>query len=315
MTAPARGTQLLVVHIGACLRRPGLVALEVLWKWSILLPFAAVAWRVVLLIRQMVETAGTAPATIDFSNPWIAATQISQTWRAYQTPMHDLLGWMLPVGALCWVLLSALGRAALLSRMEQGTRFRPLAMIPLQAAHLALLAAVLWGWFYSVAWAAATHFPQTGEPDLIGYSAWVIFLSLGFFTLWALVSWPFAVAPVVMLQENCSPWAAIARSFRLGKPFTAKLVEIGLVMGIVRLALLVLAMVFSAAPLPFRDELGPETMQAVTLGAVAFYFLSSDLFQVVRLRSFLEFWRIFRSEPDLQPLQGTDPNTHSHRAL
>ena len=37
---------------------------------------------------------------------------------------------------------------------------------------------------------------------------------------------------------------------------TAKLVEINLVMGIVKLALIVLAMVLSAAPLPFSDQLG-----------------------------------------------------------
>lgn len=295
MTAPARGTQLLVTHMSTCVRRPGLVALELAWKWSFALPFAWMAWHVWQLIRQMVETAGTAPAAIDFTNPWLAAEQIAQTWQAYQTPVHDLLGWMLPVGALAWVLLSAVGRALLLSRMEQGTRFRPLAMIVLQAAHLALLAAVVVGWYHSVAWAAATHLPAGAEPELVGLSAWVIFLSLGLFTLWALVSWPFAVAPVVMLQENCPPWTAMARSFRLGREFTGKLIEIGLVMGIVRLALLVLAMVFSAAPLPFRDELGPEAMRAVTLGAILFYFVASDFFQVVRLRSFLEFWKLFRA--------------------
>ncbi len=37
--------------------------------------------------------------------------------------------------------------------------------------------------------------------------------------------------------------SALATSFRLGRPFTAKLVEINLVMGIVKLALIVLAMV------------------------------------------------------------------------
>jgi hypothetical protein len=286
--------------MGTCIRRPGLIALEVVWKWAFGIPLLLVGLARLRQIRDAVEASASAPAAIDFSNPWAAAGQIEALWLAYEPQVAALLGWLLPLAAVGWVLLSGVGRAALLKFMEPAFRFRPLAMLVLQAAHMALLALVAWCWFRSVAWAAATHITGTAEPELVGYSAWVIFLSLGFFTLWALVSWPLAVAPVVMLKENCSPFAAIARSFRLGRGFTAKLVEIGMVMGIVRLALMVLAMVFSAAPLPFRDELGPEAMRAVGMGALVFYFVASDFFQVVRLRSFLEFWRMF-----LEPGLGT----------
>jgi hypothetical protein len=282
--------------MGTCFRRPGLVALEVLWKWSFGVPLLAVVLAHARRIREAVAASPQAPAAVDFSNPWTAAAQIAALGHAYEPHIAALLSWLLPLAIVGWVLFSGVGRAALLAWMERGARFRPLAMMALQAAHLALLALVVVGWARSVAWATAAHFPDAGEPDLVSYSAWVIFLSLGFFTLWALLSWPLAVAPVVMLKQNCSPWAALGHSFRLGKAFTAKLVEISLVMGIVRLALLVLAMVFSAVPLPFRDELGQETLQTVALAAVAFYFLASDFFQVVRLRSFLEFWKIFRTD-------------------
>jgi hypothetical protein len=70
--------------------------------------------------------------------------------------------------------------------------------------------------------------------------------------------------------------------------------EINLVMGIVSLALIVLAMVFSAAPLPFSDQLGTDTLHVVWLAATVFYLVASDYFQVVRLKSFLEFWKMFR---------------------
>ena len=94
----------------------------------------------------------------------------------------------------------------------------------------------------------------------MGYFIWVIFLSLGFFTAWALVSWSLSIAPLVMLLEDRSALSSLGQSLRLGKAFTGKLMEINLVMGIVKLALIVLAMVLSAAPLPFSDQLGPDAM-------------------------------------------------------
>ena len=47
-------------------------------------------------------------------------------------------------------------------------------------------------------------------------------------------------------------------------------------MGIVKLALIVLAMVFSAAPLPFSDELGPTAMHVVRRRPTLFYLVASD---------------------------------------
>ena len=72
--------------------------------------------------------------------------------------------------------------------------------------------------------------------------------------------------------------------------------EINLVMGIVKLALIVLAMVFSATPLPFSDELGPQALHTVTACATIFYLVASDYFHVVRLKSFVELWRVFREQ-------------------
>jgi len=85
------------------------------------------------------------------------------------------------------------------------------------------------------------------------------------------------------------------RSVRLGKAFSGKLAEVNLVLGIVKLALVVLAMVFSAAPLPFSDALGPDAMHVAGAGAILFFILADDLFQVVRLKAFLEFWEVYRA--------------------
>jgi hypothetical protein len=168
-------------------------------------------------------------------------------------------------------------------------------MIALQAAWLALLGATCWGWLRAIQWVAATHITPDAEPDLVGYSMGVIFLSLAFFTAWALVSWMLSIAPLVMLLEERSALSSLAQSLNLGKPFTSKLVEINLVMGIVKLALIVLAMVFSAAPLPFSDQLGGDALHAVWAISTVFYLVASDYFQVVRLKGFVEFWKMFRN--------------------
>jgi hypothetical protein len=173
-------------------------------------------------------------------------------------------------------------------------RFRPFTMFALQAAWLGLFALAVWGWLRSMQWVAATHINVAGEPDLVGYFIWAIFLSLGFFTAFALTSWPFLIAPLLVLREKRSALSALGESLRLGKRFTGKLAEINLVLGIAKLALIVVAMVFSAAPLPFSDQLGEGAMHVVAAASVVFYLVANDFFQVVRLKAFLSFWKLFR---------------------
>jgi hypothetical protein len=99
---------------------------------------------------------------------------------------------------------------------------------------------------------------------------------------------------MLVLLERRSALPALRESLRLGKPFTSKLVEINLVMGIVKLALLVLAMVFSSVLIPFADQIGAGTLHIEWIVVSIFYFVASDYFQVVRLKGFIEFWHTFR---------------------
>jgi hypothetical protein len=291
---PVRGTQLLVEHMGAVTRRPLLVAIELGWRWLAALPVLYLCWVELRSILAAYPLEASGINNLDAQNPWVAVVQLGNVWNYYEPHVAAVLRWLLPLAALAWIVISALGRNLILMRMEPGVRFRPVTMIVLQTALVALFACVFWGWFSCIAWAAATHIAGSSDPDLVGFAMWLIFLSLAFFTVWALVSWTLAVAPLLALLENCSPFAAILRSLRLGRRFTSKLAEINLVMGIVKIALVVLAMVFSAAPLPFSDELGAGGMRLVCGASVAFFFVASDFFQVVRLKAFVVFWRIFR---------------------
>src|SRR5208337_634048 len=103
--------------------------------------------------------------------------------------------------------------------------------------------------FAAIQW-SADYALAGDEPNLVAYCALVICLSLGIFTLWALVSWVFSIAPLLVLLENRGVASSLVLSLRLG-PLTGQLVEVNLVMSIIKLALIVLAMVFSTIPLLF----------------------------------------------------------------
>jgi hypothetical protein len=293
-TRPVRGTQLLVEHMGDVFRRPSLIAIEVAWRWLFGIPFLLVCWRQAQQILAAYPVDSSAFASLDTQNPWVAAAQISSGISFYVPHVLAVLRWLLPAAAMVWIVVSGVGRGLLLKRMDARMRFRPFTMMGTQGAWLGLFALAVWGWLRSMQWVAATHIDVAGEPDLVGYFIWAIFLSLGFFTAFALSSWPLSITPLLVLRENRSIAPAMRESLRLGKPFTGKLIEINLVLGIVKLALIVVAMVFSAAPLPFSDELGEGAMHAVAAASVVFYLVANDFFQVVRLRAFLVFWKVFR---------------------
>jgi hypothetical protein len=297
MAQPLRGTQSLVGQMSWVFGRPSLTLLEVAWRWLFGAPLLAVSWmqaQHILAVRPF-DSAGL--ENLSLQNPWIAAVQVGDAWSVYRPLVVSVLVWLAPAAALAWVVLSGLGRGLVLKRLEPRLPFRPLSMIVLQAAWLVALASACWCWFRSMEWAAATHITPYAEPDLVGYAMWVIFLSLGFFTVWALVSWVVSIAPLLVLLEGCSPAASLGRSLRLGKPFRAKLVEINMVMGIVKLALLVVAMVFSSVLIPFSEQVGASALHLEWVVVSIFYSIASDYFQVVRLKAFVEFWRMFR-EPE-----------------
>jgi hypothetical protein len=274
--------------------RPVLTAIEVSWRWLFGVPFLLVCWARMQSVLAKLDLEASGFNAIDRQNPWVAAVQVGHVWGQYQPLCVAVLHWLLPVAGLGWAVVSGVGRSFLLNRLDARMRVRPAEMVALQAAFLLVMGAAFWGWYRSVEWAAQTTMAAAGEPDLVGFSCWAIFLTLGFFTLWALVSWALSMAPILMLLEDCGPAQALARCLRLGRPFTGKLVEINLVMGIVKLALIVLAMVLSAAPLPFSDELGAEALRWIGVAAAIFYCVANDYFQVVRLKGFVEFWKMFR---------------------
>jgi len=289
-----RGTQSAVEQMAWVFVRPSLTALEVAWRWLIGAPLALVCWAQANKILAALPPSSTGLEQVSLQDPWVSAVRLADAWDLYRPMVVHVVVWLAPAAAVAWVIVSGLGRNLVLKRLEPRIPFRPAAMIGLQAAWLGALAFTCWAWYRSIGWAAATHIGTGAEPDLVGYSIWVIFLTLGFFTLWGVVNWPVSIAPMLVLLEDRSALSALREALRLEKGFRSKLVEINLVMGIVKLALVVLAMVFSAVLIPFSDVVGAGALHLEWLVVSVFYFVGSDYFHVVRLKGFVEFWRTFR---------------------
>lgn len=301
MTPPVRGTQTMVDQMGWVWKRPWLTTLEIAWRWAIGIPFLLLAQRQMHQVFTELPLELSGWNEVNGQNPWVAVRQIDLVADKYEPIVFAAFHWLLPLGVVAWIVFSGVGRALVLKMLEPGAKFRPIPLIGLQAIWVAQLSATLWLWFHVMQWVAVTHIQQPPEAELVGFAQWLIFFSLGVFSLWAIISWPAAVAPVLVVKEGRGAISALAASLKLGKKFTNQLLEIGLVMGIVKLALIVLTMVFSAAPLPFSDQLGPEALHLVTMGALVFFLVASDYFHVVRLKAMLEFWRTYRgAEPVAQ---------------
>jgi hypothetical protein len=169
----------------------------------------------------------------------------------------------------------------------------------LQAVRMVALVgsfAVWWEFVKSAAeYAVSGPLAAGQEPNLVLYCAIVIVATLGLFTLWAVVSWSLSMAPLLAMLRDLGAVASLKAAFQLG-PVRGKLVEINLVMGIVKIALIVLAMVLSACPLPFESVATPEFMLRWYGMVTVLYLVASDFFHVVRLVAYLELWRAYDSK-------------------
>jgi hypothetical protein len=285
--------------MAACWRRPSLTGLEVLWRWGFGVPaLAAVVYEGMRVLRETPVDMG-ALGRMSFFDPMAAAGTLSDAGARLLPPVMQVAVWLGPVLLAAWVAISAVGRTAVLRRLDGRLHARAGTLAVLQAVRAAALAGSFAVWFGCVRWAGrvAVDGPIAAgqEPSLVEFSAMTIVATLGLFTLWAVVSWGLSVAPLMAMLRGVGAGESLREALRVG-PLRGKLVEINLVMGIVKIALIVLAMVLSACPLPFESVATPEFMTWWYAGVAVLYFVASDFFHVVQLASYLGLWRAYESD-------------------
>jgi hypothetical protein len=271
-----------------------LTGLEVLWRWLYGIPALLLLRYEVMRVLLATPLDYMALKQMTLLDPMKASATLAKAMLALGPQVEAVAVWLAPLLLAGWVVVSSLGRTVVLRRVDERLHTRPLTLMVLQAVRLTALCLSFAAWFLCLqggAQIAVTGPMAAGqEPSLVLYFALAIVATLGLFTGWAVVSWGFSVAPLLAMLRGWGVSRSLASSFRLG-PLKIKLVEINLVMGIVKIALIVLAMVFSASPLPFESVASQEFLTWWWAGVTVLYFVASDFFHVARLVAYLELWQ------------------------
>lgn len=202
---------------------------------------------------------------------------------------------VVPLFLLYWVVVSALGRTLVLKRMGEGSmKAKPITLLLLNVLRLIPTLLTLLVWWKALDWVAQRTIlmPQAQgvEPQVMTYVGSAIVLTMVLFVAWALVSWIFGIAPLLAMLRDLNLWQSLAAALRIGK-LRGRLIEINLVMGVVKIALLVLLMVFSATPLPFQSIATEDFLIKWSAAVGVLYFIASDFFHVARLAAYLHLWQ------------------------
>jgi len=297
-----RGTQSFVHTLSECWRRPSLTVLEVLWRWAYGVPALLVLWYVGLRILRETPVDFAALQRMSVTDPMGAATTLAKVLDILLPSVLKVAMWLAPLLVVGWVVVSSFGRTVVLRRADGRLHSRVGTLIVLQSLRIVALLGSFALWFWCIErvgeWTVTGPLAMAGEPNLVGYFALVIVATLGLFTAWAVVSWALSVAPLLAMLRGLGVGGSLAAAFRLG-PLKGKLVEINLVMGIVKIALIVLAMVFSATPLPFESVTTPEFLMWWWIGVTVLYLVASDFFHVARQIAYLQLWRAYEFSTDL----------------
>jgi hypothetical protein len=284
-SAPVRGTQSFVGVMAAVWKRPSLTVLELAWRWSFGLIAMGLLWFFAHdAVMVWVLKARDADAVLARGGLVARGTAdvLAQLW--------PLLG-----AVAAWSVFAGMGRGRVLRRWDPSLRMRRGTVIVLAMVRAYAYAGLVWLWFTLLV-AIARSFVWTPmergiEPAYVPGFAMAVTATLLLFVLWAAVSWILRVAPILAMSRGLGPVESLRAATRLA-PLKSKLIEINLVMGIVKVALLVLAMVFSACPLPFESVESQTFLACWWTGVGVLYLVASDYFHVVRAGAYEALYRL-----------------------
>ena len=115
---PVRGTQSFVHTLSACWKRPWLTALEVAWRWAYGVPAAALIWYEGARVVRATPVNVGALEQMPVLDPTGAAATLAQTGAVLMPPVLRVAAWLGPLLVAAWVVVSALGRVAVMRRVD-----------------------------------------------------------------------------------------------------------------------------------------------------------------------------------------------------
>ena len=293
--------------MGKVWSRPSLTGLEVAWRWllGILVLAAAILAPGTLSRCFHLEqlSASVLLAQLQSMTVFQPVAAINTFSNLYTETLADAwpwLRWALLIIFILWNLIAAVGRTVVLRRLDPTLHARRVTLFLLGTLRSALLLATWFLYFRCVAFSA--HYSILApaainqEPNVVLLAAMIICGTLLLYVLWGTFSWFLQLAPLLAMRNNLGAIAALRASITAG-PVRGKLIEINLVMNIVRIALIVLAMVFSASPLPFTTVATQQFLECWWAGVILLYLAANDYFHVVRAASYLSLYRVYNPPP------------------
>jgi hypothetical protein len=268
-------------------RQPALTGIEVAWRWLTCLPLLYAAFVALGSLDAGVQMTSAWFRSMTVLKPAEAIDSLGRIVVALWPLIAPVAKWFLPVFALVWVLAAMVGRTLWLRRYDPALKARMPTFALLTLLKLSKLVATLATWLgcWVLALRVAVIDPvaRHQEPNLVLLAAIVIGLTLLLFIVRSVTSWIVELAPLIAMSRNVSIRKSIVMAIRAPRELRSQLIETNLVMGIVKVALLVLAMVFSACPLPFSSVETQGFLECWWVGVGVWWLLASDYFHVVRM--------------------------------
>lgn len=285
-----RGTQSFVGVMAAVWKRPSLTGLELVWRWSFGLIAAGLIWffahDAVMIWALKVDDIG--PILL---RGGLVARGTSDVLAQF---------WPLLGGIAAWSVFAGVGRGKVVRRWDPALRLMRGTAIVLAMLRATAFATLVVLWFTLLVRIASncvwSPMDRGLEPSYVPGFALAVTTTLLVFVLWAAVSWILRVAPVLAMSRGLGVVESLRAAVRLG-PLKSKLIEVNLVMGIVKVALLVLLLVFSACPLPFESVETQTFLAWWWSGVGVLYLVASDYFHVVRAAAYDALYRIHEASP------------------
>lgn len=275
-------------------RRPLLTVIEVLWRWVFGIPALWLVYRACSNVLGAVPWQSTHIESLTvnqlLTDPLRASITLADFAGMILPGITQAALWLGPVLLCAWILISTLGRTVLLKRMDPQLHRKPGTLLLLQAIRLLPLLVIGATWWFGLQTLAhkvvLEPIANGEEPQMMVYVGGAIILSLGLFVLAAGVGWIFSAAPILAMRNNTGAAQSLRDVLHL-QHLRGSLFEINMVLSVVKIMLLVLAMAFSAFPLPFANVITEEYLLFWSAVVGVWYFASSDFFHVARLSGYL----------------------------
>ncbi len=262
------------------LRDPALLLIEIGWRWT----FGAIA--IVVLWLSVFAVLGNVPLDSRFLGT-SSALSVWETAQSIASTAITLGRALVRVGitasvflALCWIVLSSLGRRATLTRpaLAPGADLRLCTASSVARAGVAFAAVLAWVAAGVVAGLLGTAVSRDAVPNV---GVMIVILLPAFVLIviaWATLNWCLSLAPIFAISEKRKLAAGV---WEFARDSRDRLVEISLVSGIIRGGFFVIALLlsFAVAALVSNPRLVIADLVAISL----LYFLCTDFVYMARL--------------------------------